>query len=52
VNQILSYIHKKNKSGFITEKIFERINNEQIWNVKRFYLYQSMLKNKISHYVN
>ncbi len=22
------------------------------WSVKRFYLYQSMLKNKISHYVN
>jgi hypothetical protein len=52
VNQILSYIQKKNKSQSMTEKIFEKINYNSMWSIKRFYLYQSMLKNKISHYVN
>lgn len=52
VNQILSYIQKKNKSLSMTEKIFEKYNPKSDWSVKRFYLYQNMLKNKISHYVN
>lgn len=52
VNQILSYIQKKNKSLEMTEKIFEKYNTSNEWSVKRFYLYQNMLKNKISHYVN
>jgi hypothetical protein len=52
VNQILSYIQKKNKSLSTTEKIFGKFNTSAEWSVKRFYLYQSMLKSKISHYVN
>jgi hypothetical protein len=52
VNQILSYIQKKNKSLSTTEKIFGKFNTSAEWSVKRFYLYQNMLKSKISHYVN
>jgi hypothetical protein len=52
VNQILSFIQKKNKSMGTTEKIFAKYNARSEWSVKRFYLYQNMLKNKISHYVN
>lgn len=52
VNQILSYIQKKNKSMVTAEKIFLKFNAKGEWSIKRFYLYQGMLKNKISHYVN
>jgi hypothetical protein len=52
VNQILSYIQKKNKSIVTTQKIFDKYNTKSEWSVKSFYLYQSILKNKISYYVN
>ena len=52
VHQILAFVQKKTKSEKIITRIFEHYNRETSWTVRRFYLYQLKLKDKIDHYVN
>jgi hypothetical protein len=55
IHQILSIILKKNRSADMVEKLLSKysakICSTQL-SVQRFYLYQSLLKEKINHYAN
>jgi hypothetical protein len=52
INQIFSFIQKKNKSGHIVEKLFKKFPHGEGFSPKRFYLYQSLLKGRLGHYTN
>lgn len=52
INQIFSFLQKKNKSGHIVDKLFNKLPHNPEFTPKRYYLYQSLLKNKLGHYTN
>ena len=52
IRLILSFIQKKGKSCGIVERLLKRSGVEKGWNIKRFYLYQSMIRGKMNNYVN
>lgn len=52
IRLVLSFIQKKGKSCSIVEKLLKRSGVEKGWNIKRFYLYQSMIRGKMNNYVN
>jgi hypothetical protein len=53
VSQIMSFLQKKSKSGPVLERIWAKNNPvEKSFSIKRFYLYQSLLKEKVGHYSN
>lgn len=52
IRLILSFIQKKGKSSKIVQKLFEKQATEKGWSIKRFYLYQNMIRGKMNNYVN
>ena len=52
VNQIFSFVQKQNKSGYLTERLFKKYPSRPEFTIKRFYHYQSLLKNRLGHYSN
>ena len=52
INQIFSFIQKKNKSGLLLERLFQKYHHPENYTIKRFYLYQTLLKNRLGHYTN
>ena len=45
-------MQKKNKSGKVVEKLISRLGLAETCSVKRFYLYQLLIKDKLNYYVN
>ena len=45
-------MQKQNKSGFLTAKLFNKYPHPEAYTPKRFYNYQSLLKNRLGHYSN
>lgn len=52
MHQVISFLHKKNKSEKLVEKLIKDEGLEDICSVKRFYYYQMLVKEKLNHYVN
>lgn len=52
INQIFSFIQKKNKSGTVIDRLLAKYPHPQNYTSKRFYLYQGLLKNRLGHYAN
>lgn len=53
INQIISFLQKKTKSGAILQRLWNKYpaDNEN-YSVARFYLYQKVLKEGVGHYSN
>ena len=51
IHQIISYIQKSKKAKKIVERILLK-RGEERGSLKRFYLYQIFIKEKLNHYVN
>lgn len=52
INQVFSFVQKISKSGYLTSKLFEKYDHPEEFTIRRFYLYQSLLKNRLGHYSN
>lgn len=53
INQIFSFVQKQNKSGPLLAKIMKKYPAPlESCSIKRFYLYQGLLKNRLGHYSN
>ena len=52
MHQVISFMQKKNKSGHLVGELISRLGVERFCSVKRFYLYQILMKDKFNHYVN
>ena len=52
MHQVISYLQKKSKSEQVIMKIISKLGITESFSVKRFYLYQLLIKNKLNHYVN
>ena len=52
MHQVISYLQKKSKSEEVIMKIIAKLGIAESFSVKRFYLYQLLIKNKLNHYVN
>jgi hypothetical protein len=52
INQIFSFIQKCNKSGYLLDRLLLRLPHAPQFSAKRYYLYQRLLRNKLSHYTN
>jgi hypothetical protein len=52
VRLIISFIQKKVKSERIVEKLFKKWGCPESYSLKRYYMYQGMVKNLLSNYVN
>jgi hypothetical protein len=44
INQTLSFIQKRNKSGTLVEKIFSKVCPNEEWTPSRYYVYMKRLK--------
>lgn len=52
INHILSHIQRKNKSETLTQKIIAKLGGENKFTVKRFYCYQTLIKQQLHIHVN
>jgi hypothetical protein len=54
IRLILSYIQKKEKSQKLVEHLLKRYNGglESSIGIKRYYLFQKMVRSKMNNYVN
>ena len=52
IRLIISFIQKKGKSERIVKNLLEKWESPSVCSLKRFYLYQNMVKNKLNSYVN
>jgi hypothetical protein len=49
---VFSFVQKQNKSGYLTTRLFQKYDHPEQFTVKRFYFYQSLLRNRLGHYSN
>jgi hypothetical protein len=52
IHQVVIFVQKKSKSKKFVEKVLRASPEGQCWSIKRFYLYQQLIKEKTSHYLN
>lgn len=53
INQIISFLQKRTKSGAILAKLWKKwAPEDENWSMERFYLYQNLMKEKVGHYSN
>ena len=52
VNQILSFVLKKNKSGRVVRRALEHLPRQEGWGEARFYLYMKRIKEAKTHYLD
>jgi hypothetical protein len=53
INQIISFIQKPSKSGRLVERLLAKFPAEgEGYSLRRFYLYQALLREKVGHYTN
>ena len=52
IHQVVIFVQKKSKSKKFVEKMLGESPQGQCWSVNRFYLYQQLIKEKTSHYLN
>lgn len=52
MHQVISFIQKRSKSGKLVERAFARFPSHPSYSIKRFYLYQLLIKDKLNHYVS
>ena len=52
VNQMISYVLKKNKSGKVVKRMFGTLPRQPNWTEKRFYYYMKRIKEAKTHYLD
>jgi len=52
IRLIISFIQKKGKSECIVKKLMEKWGCPETYTIKRFYMYQNMVKTLLNSYVN
>ena len=52
MHQVISYLQKKSKSEKMVKRVMKKLGVEEICTIRRFYLYQVLIKDKLNHYIN